>query len=171
MSTEDTLVAIGNTPLARLSKFDPAGGVEIWMKLEGGNPTGSHKERMAASVIGRALERGQLRPGDRVFEYTGGSTGNALAFVSAVLGLKFVAAFSDAFSDSKRQATEAFVAEVIVEKSEDGVITPELIQHMKSRAWAFAEESGRYYADQFGSPDVRAGYEPIRDPGEADVIQ
>jgi cysteine synthase A len=176
MSTEDTLVAIGNTPLVRLSKFEPAGGVEIWMKLEGGNPTGSHKERMAASVIGRALERGELRPGDRAVEYTGGSTGTALAFVSAVLGLKFVAVFSDAFSDSKRQATEAFVAEVIVEKSEDGVITPELIQHMKSRACAFAEESGRYYADQFGSPDVRAGYEPMgreiaRDLGEGfDVL-
>ena len=161
MRSEEALGAIGNTPLVRLKKLEPENGAEIWIKLEGGNPTGSYKDRMAASVIGRALERGDLRPGDRVVEYTGGSTGTALAFVSAVLGLRFVAVFSDAFSDSKRQAMEAFGAEVLVEKSEDGAITPELIQRMKSRAHALAEEPGTYYVDQFGSPDVRAGYEPM----------
>ena len=161
MRSEDTLGAIGNTPLVRLRNLEPEGGAEIWIKLEGGNPTGSYKDRMAASVIGRALERGDLRSGDRVVEYTGGSTGTALAFVSAVLGLKFLAVFSDAFSDSKRQAMEAFGAEVLVEKSDDGAITPDLIQRMKSRACALAEEPGSYYADQFGSPDVRAGYEAM----------
>ncbi len=94
-------------------------------------------------------------------EYTGGSTGTALAFVSAVLGLRFTAVFSDAFSDSKRLAMQAFGAEVLVEPSENGRITPELIARMKARAYALAKEPGSYYADQFGSPDVRAGYEPM----------
>lgn len=161
MRSEDTLGAIGRTPLIRLKAFEPEGGAEIWIKLEGGNPTGSYKDRMAVSVIGRAIDRGDLKPGDRIVEYTGGSTGTALAFVSAVLGLKFVAVFSDAFSHSKRQAMEAFGAEVLVEQSEGGSITPELIQRMKARALALAEEAGSYYADQFGSPDVRAGYEPM----------
>ena len=116
---------------------------------------------MAVSVLGRAMKRGELNPGDRVVEYTGGSTGTALAFVSAVLGLKFTAVFADAFSDSKRRAMEAFGADVLVEKSTDGTITPELIQRMKSRAFTLAEEPGSFYADQFGSPDVRAGYEPM----------
>jgi cysteine synthase len=161
MRSEDALGAIGNTPLVRLKALEPANGAEIWIKLEGGNPTGSYKDRMAASVLGGAFARGDLRRGDRVVEYTGGSTGTALAFVSAVLGLRFTAVFSDAFSDSKRQAMEAFGADVIVEPSEDGAITPELIQRMKARAYALAEEPGSYYADQFGSPDVRAGYEPM----------
>lgn len=161
MISQNALGAIGNTPLVRLKAFEPDGGAEIWIKLEGGNPTGSYKDRMAVSVLGRALDSGYLSPGDRVVEYTGGSTGTALAFVSAVLGLKFTAVFSNAFSDSKRKAMEAFGAEVLVEKSADGTITPDLIQRMKARAYALAEEPGNFYADQFGSPDVRAGYEPM----------
>jgi len=161
MLADNTLSAIGNTPLVRLRGFEPENGAEVWLKLEGGNPTGSYKDRMAAAVLGRALERGDLRPGDRVVEYTGGSTGTALAFVSAVLGLRFTAVFSDAFSESKRLAMEAFGAQVLVEPSEGGRITPELIARMKARAYALAEEPGSFYADQFGSPDVRAGYEPM----------
>ncbi|MSQ74831.1 MAG: pyridoxal-phosphate dependent enzyme [Rhodoferax sp.] len=82
-------------------------------------------------------------------------------FVSAVLGLRFTAVFSDAFSESKRLAMQAFGAEVLVEPSENGRITPELIARMKARAYALAKEPGSYYADQFGSPDVRAGYKPM----------
>ena len=92
---------------------------------------------------------------------TGGSTGTALAFVSSVLGLEFTAVFSDAFSDSKRRAMEAFGANVLVEKSADGTIAPELIQRMKSRAYSLASEPGCFYVDQFASSDVRKGYEPM----------
>ena len=159
--SNDALSAIGNTPLIRLRGFEPKHGAEIWLKLEGGNPTGSYKDRMAVAVLCRALARGDLKPGDRVVEYTGGSTGTALAFVSAVLGLRFTAVCSDAFSESKRLAMEAFGAEVLMEPSEDGRITPELIGRMKARAYALAKEPGSFYADQFGSPDVRAGYEPM----------
>ncbi len=102
-------------------------------------------------------------------EYTGGSTGTALAFVAAVLGLKFTAVFSDAFSDSKRRSMEAFGATVVVEKSADGTITPELIQAMKARAHALAGAPDHYYADQFGSPDVRRGYEPLGSEIAADL--
>lgn len=63
---------------------------------------------MAYSVLTRALERGGVVPVDRVVEYTRGTTGTVLAFVSAVLGLKFVAVFCDAFSDTKRSAMQVF---------------------------------------------------------------
>lgn len=169
MYAETALGAVGNTPLVRLKALEPENGAEIWIKLEGGNPTGSYRDRMAVSVLGRALANGALKPGDRVVEYTGGSTGTALAFVSAVLGLKFTAIFSDAFSDSKRMAMQAFGAEVLVEKSEDGSITPDLIQRMESRAYALADEPGCFFADQFGSPDVRAGYEPMGEEIAADL--
>lgn len=155
------LSAIGSTPLVKLVRVVPRGAAEVWLKCEGGNPTGSYKDRMAVSVLGGAVGRGELSPGSRVVEYTGGSTGTALAFVSAVFGLRFTAVFSDAFSDSKRQAMEAFGAEVVVEPSEGMGISPELIQRMKRKAYDLAEEPGSYYADQFGSPDVRTGYAPM----------
>ena len=161
MQAHSALDAIGRTPLVRLRKLEPHGGAEIWLKLEGGNPTGSYKDRMAISVLGRALERGDIRTGDRVVEYTGGSTGTALAFVCAVYGLRFTAVFSDAFSENKKLAMEAFGAEVLVERSENGSITPELIARMKARAYSLAREPGSFYADQFGSPDVRRGYEQM----------
>jgi cysteine synthase A len=155
------LAAIGNTPLVRLGKLVPEGAAEVWVKLEGGNPTGSYKDRMAVSVLCAAIERGDVELGDTIVEFTGGSTGTALAFVSAVLGLKFTAVFSDAFSPSKQQAMEAFGAQVLVEKSVDGAITHDLAERMKSRALALAQQPGHYYADQFGSPDVRSGYMPM----------
>ena len=71
---------------------------------------------MAKSVLENALKRGDVTVGDKVLEYTGGSTGSSLAFVSAALGLKFVAVFSDAFSSNKQRTMEAFGATVHVEK-------------------------------------------------------
>ena len=74
---ENIVEAIGGTPLVRLTRVVPEGSAEVWLKLESGNPTGSYKDRMAVSVISAALARGDIRPGDRVVEYTGGSTGMA----------------------------------------------------------------------------------------------
>jgi cysteine synthase A len=158
---ESALDAVGNTPLVSLQKLLSPAAAEVWLKLEGGNPTGLYKDRMAVFVLTQAIHRGELNLGDRVVECTGGSTGSALVFFSAVLGLEFTAVFSDAFSDSKRRAMEAFGATVLVEKNADGTITPKLIQRMKSRAYSLASGSGCFYADQFGSSDVRKGYEPM----------
>ena len=121
---------IGKTPLIKLQKIVPDNGVEIWLKVETGNPTGSYKDRMALSVLINALETDQVKIGETVVEYTGGSTGSSLAFVSAALGLNFTAVFSDAFSLSKKQTMEAFGATVIVIESLRNGITPELIREM-----------------------------------------
>ena len=91
---------IGNTPIIKLHKIVPENSAEVWLKYKAVNPTGSYKDRMAKPVLGNALERGDLSPGDKVVEYTGGSTGSALALVTAALGLEFCAVFSDAFSKS-----------------------------------------------------------------------
>jgi len=156
-----SLIGIGNTPLVKLNNIVPENSAEVWIKLEGVNPTGSYKDRVAISVLNKAMERGDISRGDTVVEYTGGSTGTSLAYVSAVLGLTFVAVFSDAFSKSKQQSMEAFGAKVIVEKSENGTITPDLIKRMRDKAYELAKTPGTYYVDQFGSPDVRAGYKPM----------
>jgi cysteine synthase A len=168
--------AVGGTPLVRLEHVVPDGCGDVWVKVESRNPTGSYKDRMAVSVIDRALERGDLGPGDRVVEYTGGSTGTALAFVAARRGLRMLAVSSDAFAPVKLRSMRAYGAEVAVEPSDGGLITPDLIARMRDLAYAVAEERGSFYADQFGSPDVRAGYRPMgaeiarQAPGPIDVL-
>ncbi len=157
----NALAAIGNTPIVKLNRIVPDNAAEVWVKLEGLNPTGSYKDRMAVSVLQNALLRGDVEVGQKIVEYTGGSTGTSLAFVSAVLGLNFTAIFSDAFSKTKQQSMEAFGAEVIVIKSENGTITPDLIQKMKSKAYELADNEDTFYANQFGSPDVIKGYESL----------
>jgi cysteine synthase A len=155
------LAAIGRTPLVPLTRLVPEGSGEVWLKLESGNPTGSYKDRMAVSVVFAALARGDVEPGGRIVEYTGGSTGTALAFVAALAGLRFTAVSSDAFSEIKLRSMRAYGARVVIEPSDEGMITPELIERMRDRAYALAAEPGSFYADQFGSPDVLAGYRPM----------
>ncbi|MET9459977.1 pyridoxal-phosphate dependent enzyme [Streptomyces canus] len=65
---------LGGTPLVRLSRVVPDGAAEVLVKVEGGNPTGSYKDRMALAIIEGAERRGKLAPGQRVVEFTGGST-------------------------------------------------------------------------------------------------
>ena len=157
----NNLNAIGSTPIVRLKKIVPKDAAEVWIKLEGLNPTGSYKDRMAASVLQNAIDRGDVKPGGKVVEYTGGSTGTALAYVSAILGLNFTAVFSDAFSKTKQQSMEAFGAEVVVVKSENGAITSDLFQKLKNKAEELIKEPGTFYVNQFGSPDIKKGYMPL----------
>ncbi len=159
--SKGVLGLIGNTPIIKLRGVTPERGAEVWLKYEAGNPTGSYKDRVAMSVLSSAIRRHDVSPGDTIVEYTGGSTGSSLAFVSAALGLKFIAVFSDAFSHSKQQTMEVFGAEVIVEESYGKGITPELITRMKDRAMSLCDDKNAYYVDQFGSPDVTVGYEPM----------
>jgi|TARA_Y100000590_G_scaffold190205_1_gene216481 cysteine synthase A len=157
----DLLEAIGNTPIVKLKKIIPENAAEVWVKLEGQNPTGSYKDRMAVSVLKNALDRQEIKTGDTVVEYTGGSTGTSLAFACSVFGLKFIAVTSDAFSKIKHQSMAAFGATVHVIKSDNGNITPDLIQNMKNKAYELADHPNTFYADQFGSVDVIKGYEVL----------
>ena len=77
------LDTIGRTPVVRLSRMVPDGAADVFVKLEYFNPTGSYKDRMALAMIEGAEARGVLRPGMRVIEFTGGSTGSSLAMVSS----------------------------------------------------------------------------------------
>ncbi len=151
-------VRVGSTPLVRLTRVVPEGIGEVWLKLESVNPTGSYKDRVALAIIRGALERGDVVPGDRLVEYTGGSTGTALAYAAARVGLRFTAVSSDAFAAVKLRSMVAYGAEVLVEPSEDGAITPNLIARMRDRAYVLADEPGAWYTDQFGNADIRPGY-------------
>src|SRR6266852_452692 len=116
------LEAIGNTPVVRLRKLVDSGSAEVIVKLEYYNPTGSYKDRMALAMIEGAEASGRLKPGMRVVEFTGGSTGSSLAMVCAVKGYPFTPVSSDAFSKEKLDTMRAFGAELIVVASDGGKI-------------------------------------------------
>ncbi len=155
------LDAIGNTPLARLSRVVPKGAATVYVKLEFYNPTGSYKDRMALSMIERAEQRGALRPGMTVVEYTGGSTGISLAFVCAVKGYRCRIVSNDAVAKEKLRSMQVFGAELEVLKSQGGKLTADLVPRMMERAREIAAEGSSYATDQMRNPDMVAGYEPL----------
>ena len=160
-ATESTLQAIGNTPLVRLNKVVPPGSAGVYVKMELVNPTGSYKDRMALAMIEEAEKRGDLRPGMTVIEYTGGSTGSSLAFVCAAKGYRFHVVSSDAFAREKLRTMQAFGADLELEPSENGQITPDLTPRMIARARALAQEPGTYWTDQLNNRDSLVGYRGI----------
>jgi cysteine synthase A len=152
------LDAIGNTPLVQVPGSTDRG--EIWVKLEGGNPTGSYKDRMALAMVRAAEHAGRLAPGQAVVEYTGGSTGSSLALVCALTGHPLHIVTSDVFAAEKLLTMEAFGAVLEVIPSPSG-ITPELIPKLRARAAALAESLGAYQTDQFNNRDMVDGYEQM----------
>jgi cysteine synthase A len=157
----DILHAIGNTSLVRLRKVVPPSCADILVKLEWENPTGSMKDRMAQSVIARAEADGQLRPGDTVVDYTGGSTGASLAFVCAVKGIRIRIVTSNAFSRDKLNQMAALGAELTLVESEGGRTTRKLILDMIEAARVLSHEPHTYWTDQLNNLDSVAGYHPL----------
>lgn len=150
--------AIGNTPLIKLIHLSEPGSADIYVKYEGANPTGSMKDRMALSMIEGAEKRGQLKPGGRVMDYTGGSTGSSLAMVYATKGYKAYFVSSDAFAAEKLQTMRVFGAELEIFPSENGKITAALIDSMVARARELSKEPNTFWTDQFNNVDNRSAY-------------
>jgi cysteine synthase A len=157
----DILAAIGSTSLVRLGRLVPPGSADVFVKLEGENPTGSMKDRMAGTVIAKAEADGRLGPGGTVVEYTGGSTGAALAMVCAARGYRIRIVTSDAFAREKRDQMAAYGAELTLVPSEGGLTTKKLILDMIEVARGLAREPGTFWTDQIHNPDTIAGYEPL----------
>lgn len=149
---------IGNTPLIELTRLAEPGSAAIYVKYEGANPTGSMKDRMALSMIEGAEKRGQLKPGGRVVEYTGGSTGGSLAMVCATKGYKAHFVSSDAFSEEKLQTMRAFGAELDLIPSDNGMVNAALYPRMIARAKELSQQPNTFWTDQFNNVDNRNGY-------------
>ena len=153
------LETIGRTPLVRLRRIPPPGLAEIWVKVEGGNPTGSYKDRMALAMVEGAEKEHSIDSTMSFLECTGGSTGSSLAFVCAVKGYDFTVISSDAYAREKLDSMRAFGATVLVEPSHGGVVTPDLWPRMLDRAKGLVESGGYLYLDQFHNRHAPAGYE------------
>lgn len=155
------LQAIGNTPVVKLRKLTSRTGADVLVKLEYYNPTGSYKDRMAAAMIEGAERRGDLKPGMRVTEYTGGSTGSSLALVCAMKGYPFTPVSSDAFAREKLDTMRAFGADLEIIPSENGQLTPALFRTMIGRAEELSHDPGVFWTDQFHNNDAIEGYKGI----------
>jgi cysteine synthase len=150
--------AIGNTPIVKLERIVERGWADVYVKYEGANATGSMKDRMAASMIAGAEKRGELKPGGRVVEYTGGSTGSSLAMICAVRGYKAHFVSSDAFSEEKLKTMRAFGAELEIIPSDSGSITAGLMNDMLNRVRELASEPNTFWTNQFNNTDNRIAY-------------
>ncbi|MEW6612044.1 MAG: cysteine synthase CysM [Pseudomonadota bacterium] len=138
---------IGNTPMCRLQRLPRNPAVEVWAKLEGNNPGGSVKDRPAISMIRRAQERGEIRPGDRLIEPTSGNTGIALAMAAAIRGFRMTLIMPENMSVERRQVMRAYGAEIILtpaEASMEGAI--DLANQMVAAGEGVM-------LDQFSNPD------------------
>jgi cysteine synthase A len=153
---ESVLETIGNTPLVRLRRCVPTNGAELWLKLEYRNPTGSMKDRMALAMVEGAERDGLLAHGDTVVEYTGGSTGPALALVCRAKGYRALIVMADCFTEERFQLIAALGGEIDVVPSVVGrpKVTPQDIANMVARAAELAEQPGHYATDQFRNPYI-----------------
>lgn len=149
---------VGNTPLIKLEKLADSNCADIYVKYEGGNPTGSMKDRMALSMIEGAEQRGELKPGGKIVEYTGGSTGSSLAMVCANRGYKAHFISSDAFAEEKLRTMKAFGAELEIIPSDKGKITAKLIDEMIERAKELSNEPNTFGTDQINNNDNKIAY-------------
>src|SRR6266542_2712548 len=114
MRHEDLADAIGNTPLVGLPRLSPKPGVRLWAKLEGQNPTGSVKDRVAKAMVEDAEKSGVLTPGATLLEPSSGNTGIALAVVARVRGYRLVVVLPENISLERRQLLELYGAEVVL---------------------------------------------------------
>jgi len=157
------LAAVGNTPIVELHKVVSQGSARVFAKLEFANPTGGMKDRVAKAMVEAAEADGSLRPGGTVVEYTGGTTGVSLALVCAAKGYDLKMVFSDAFSDEKRFAMQAFGAQITDVKSDNKRITEKLIKEMVETARKISQQPRHWYCNQLSNRDGTAGYHLLGD--------
>lgn len=143
--------AIGRTPLVRLQRVPGADnarrGNVILGKLEGNNPAGSVKDRPAISMIRRAEERGDIRPGDTLIEATSGNTGIALAMAAAIRGYRMLLIMPEDLSIERAQTMKAFGAELILTPRSGGM------EYARDLAEQMQKDGKGRVLDQFANAD------------------
>lgn len=120
MIKDNILETIGDTPMVRINKLCPSPGVNIFAKLEGFNPTGSIKDRIALRMIASAEREGRLRKGHTIIEPTSGNTGIGLAIIGIVKGYPVEIVMSSAVSIERRKILRSYGAKVILTPAEEG---------------------------------------------------
>lgn len=142
---------VGHTPLVALQRMDATDnarrGNVILAKLEGHNPAGSVKDRPALAMIERAMQRGQVRPGDTLIEATSGNTGIALAMAAAIKGLKMLLVMPEDLSMERAQTMKAYGAQLILTPRSGGM------EYARDLAAQMAAQGKGVVLDQFANAD------------------
>ncbi|GGY58843.1 cysteine synthase CysM [Pseudoduganella sp. SL102] len=149
---------IGNTPLVQLVRLPGAEAAArnniILGKLEGDNPAGSVKDRAAMSMLRRAEERGDIKPGDTLIEATSGNTGIALAMAAAIRGYKMLLLMPENLSEERRQSMAAYGAQIVLTPKTGGM------EYARDLAEQMQRDGKGIILDQFANGDnPRAHYE------------
>lgn len=138
---------IGNTPLVEIQHLNQNPNVKIYGKLEGNNPGGSVKDRAAYGMIAGALQRGDIKPGDRLVEATSGNTGIALAMIAQLSGVHMTLLMPANSTKERVLTMEAYGAKVILTDASKG------IEYSRELADEMVEKEGYYMLNQFANPD------------------
>jgi S-sulfo-L-cysteine synthase (O-acetyl-L-serine-dependent) len=138
---------VGNTPLVRLKRLAGRTSNTLLAKLEGNNPAGSVKDRPAFSMISRAQQRGDIKPGDTLIEPTSGNTGIALAMCAAMMGYRMILVMPEHLSVERRQSMAAFGAEIVLTPKDGGM------EMARDVAEKMRDEGKGIILDQFSNPD------------------
>ncbi len=138
---------IGNTPLVRLQRLPGDTSNTILAKLEGNNPAGSVKDRPAISMVKRAEQKGNIKPGDTLIEATSGNTGIALAMAAAIMGYPIILIMPDNATNERKQAMTAYGAELILVSKEEGM------EGARDLALSMQEQGKGIVLDQFANAD------------------
>ncbi|MGB7757750.1 MAG: pyridoxal-phosphate dependent enzyme, partial [Salinisphaera sp.] len=145
---------VGNSPLARLQRLPGETSNTLLAKLEGNNPAGSVKDRPAFSMIRRAAERGEIKPGDTLIEATSGNTGIALAMVAAMEGYRMRLLMPENMSEERRASMRAYGAEIVSVSEAEGM------EGARDIAQQMHDDGEGHLLNQFANPDnPRAHYE------------
>jgi cysteine synthase len=168
---KDLIDAIGNTPLVELTRLSPKPGVRFYAKLEGQNPTGSVKDRIAKYMIASAEESGELTPDRIVLEPTSGNTGISLAMICRIKGYRLKVVMPESVSQERTQLLQAFGAEIVYSEGLKGTNGSIAV------AQEMAASDPQYYMPyQYGNEaNPRAHYETtgpeiLRDLPDIDVF-
>jgi cysteine synthase B len=162
--------AIGNTPLVEIARMSPNPNVHIFAKLEGNNPTGSVKDRIAKYMIEKAEESGELTPGKIILEATSGNTGIGLAMIGRRKGYRVTAVMPENVSEERRQLLELYGAEIVNSPGNKG--TNGAIEV----AWEMVKDDRYFMPYQYGNPAnplahyETTGVEIIEDCPEVDAF-
>jgi cysteine synthase B len=143
---DDILQAIGNTPLVGMPRMSPSPGVRLWAKLEGANPTGSTKDRIALKMVEAAEASGELTPEKTILEPTSGNTGIALAMVAARKGYRLTVVIPDNASEERIGLLRLFGAEIVFSDGDKGT------NGSIEVARALARDEKYYMPFQYGNP-------------------
>lgn len=147
--------SIGHTPLVELQRLSPSPRVRVFVKLEGANPTGSVKDRIARQMILEAERDGRLTPGCVILEPTSGNTGIGLAMIARMRGYRFVAVMPDNVTHERRQVLELYGAQIVFTPGDQG--SNGAVRHAQRMA---AEDPQYTLLYQYGNPaNPRAHYE------------